>query len=319
MHFVEEGAGDPVLLLHGEPTWAFLYRKMIPPLAARRTCGRARLLRLRPLGQADPDRGLLLRLPLHLDRAARGRARSSGRDGRRAGLGRPDRPAARRRAARTRRAARSPEHRHRRRPRAVARVASLPRVHPACRHGARAGPARPDLMRVGPRGRRRRGVQRALPDPRVEGGRARVPRAGSDRARPSERRKDARGARRARALGEAGARALLGLGPDLHADGRRTPGRPDPRRRARRDRLRRRPLPAGGEGRGDRRADRALPVRDRASRERPRCRRNAAAPRDRPRPTARAPARAARSSGRRRPAARRSERHRAEPHRRSRT
>ncbi len=33
MHHVEEGAGDPVLLLHGEPSWAFLYRKMIPPLA----------------------------------------------------------------------------------------------------------------------------------------------------------------------------------------------------------------------------------------------------------------------------------------------
>ena len=33
MHFVDEGGGDPVLLLHGEPTWAFLYRKMIPRLA----------------------------------------------------------------------------------------------------------------------------------------------------------------------------------------------------------------------------------------------------------------------------------------------
>jgi len=33
MHYVDEGAGSPVLLLHGEPTWAFLYRKMIPPLA----------------------------------------------------------------------------------------------------------------------------------------------------------------------------------------------------------------------------------------------------------------------------------------------
>ncbi len=32
MHYVDEGAGDPVLLLHGEPTWAFLYRKMIPTL-----------------------------------------------------------------------------------------------------------------------------------------------------------------------------------------------------------------------------------------------------------------------------------------------
>ncbi|HEY8741073.1 MAG TPA: haloalkane dehalogenase [Candidatus Dormibacteraeota bacterium] len=35
MHYLEEGdpRGEPVLLLHGEPTWSFLYRKMIPPLA----------------------------------------------------------------------------------------------------------------------------------------------------------------------------------------------------------------------------------------------------------------------------------------------
>jgi haloalkane dehalogenase len=33
IHYVDEGAGNPVLLLHGEPTWAYLYRKMIPPLA----------------------------------------------------------------------------------------------------------------------------------------------------------------------------------------------------------------------------------------------------------------------------------------------
>jgi haloalkane dehalogenase len=33
MHYLDEGAGDPVLLLHGEPTWAFLYRKMIPSIA----------------------------------------------------------------------------------------------------------------------------------------------------------------------------------------------------------------------------------------------------------------------------------------------
>jgi len=36
MHYVDEGPvdADPVLLLHGEPTWSYLYRKMIPPLAA---------------------------------------------------------------------------------------------------------------------------------------------------------------------------------------------------------------------------------------------------------------------------------------------
>jgi haloalkane dehalogenase len=35
MHFVDEGPqdGPPVLLLHGEPTWSFLYRHMIPVLA----------------------------------------------------------------------------------------------------------------------------------------------------------------------------------------------------------------------------------------------------------------------------------------------
>ena len=34
VHYVDEGAGDPVLLLHGEPTWGYLHRKLIPPLAA---------------------------------------------------------------------------------------------------------------------------------------------------------------------------------------------------------------------------------------------------------------------------------------------
>lgn len=36
MHYVDEGPRDApvVLLLHGEPTWSYLYRKMIPPLAA---------------------------------------------------------------------------------------------------------------------------------------------------------------------------------------------------------------------------------------------------------------------------------------------
>lgn len=35
MHYLDEGSGDPVLLLHGEPTWSYLYRKMIPSLAQR--------------------------------------------------------------------------------------------------------------------------------------------------------------------------------------------------------------------------------------------------------------------------------------------
>jgi haloalkane dehalogenase len=35
MHYVDEGRGDPILLLHGEPTWSFLWRTIIPPLAQR--------------------------------------------------------------------------------------------------------------------------------------------------------------------------------------------------------------------------------------------------------------------------------------------
>ena len=38
MHYLDEGEGDPVLLLHGEPTWSYLYRKMIPQLAAVARC-----------------------------------------------------------------------------------------------------------------------------------------------------------------------------------------------------------------------------------------------------------------------------------------
>jgi haloalkane dehalogenase len=37
LHYLDEGPPDaaPVLLLHGEPSWCYLYRHMIPPLAAR--------------------------------------------------------------------------------------------------------------------------------------------------------------------------------------------------------------------------------------------------------------------------------------------
>lgn len=34
VHHVEEGSGPPVLLMHGEPSWSYLYRQMIPALSA---------------------------------------------------------------------------------------------------------------------------------------------------------------------------------------------------------------------------------------------------------------------------------------------
>jgi len=38
MHYLDEGEGNPVLLLHGEPTWAYLYRKVIPELTGSARC-----------------------------------------------------------------------------------------------------------------------------------------------------------------------------------------------------------------------------------------------------------------------------------------
>jgi haloalkane dehalogenase len=34
LHYVDEGEGRPVVCFHGEPSWAYLYRKMVPPFVA---------------------------------------------------------------------------------------------------------------------------------------------------------------------------------------------------------------------------------------------------------------------------------------------
>ena len=33
-HYVDEGSGRPIVLLHGQPTWGYIYRRFIPPLAS---------------------------------------------------------------------------------------------------------------------------------------------------------------------------------------------------------------------------------------------------------------------------------------------
>jgi haloalkane dehalogenase len=38
VHYVEEGSGSPLLLLHGNPTWSFLYRELIKGLSDRYRC-----------------------------------------------------------------------------------------------------------------------------------------------------------------------------------------------------------------------------------------------------------------------------------------
>src|SRR6202012_4689150 len=34
MAYLDEGSGEPVVFLHGEPTWSYLWRKVIPPVRA---------------------------------------------------------------------------------------------------------------------------------------------------------------------------------------------------------------------------------------------------------------------------------------------
>jgi haloalkane dehalogenase len=34
LHYLDEGDGPPVVCFHGEPSWSYLYRKMLPPLVA---------------------------------------------------------------------------------------------------------------------------------------------------------------------------------------------------------------------------------------------------------------------------------------------
>ncbi len=38
MHYVDEGCGPPVLMLHGNPTWSFLYRHLVRGLSSRHRC-----------------------------------------------------------------------------------------------------------------------------------------------------------------------------------------------------------------------------------------------------------------------------------------
>ncbi len=38
MHYVDEGEGEPVVLVHGGPTWGYLYRSFIPPLSLQQRC-----------------------------------------------------------------------------------------------------------------------------------------------------------------------------------------------------------------------------------------------------------------------------------------
>ncbi len=38
IHYIEQGSGDPILFLHGNPTWSYLWRNIIPLVAPRGRC-----------------------------------------------------------------------------------------------------------------------------------------------------------------------------------------------------------------------------------------------------------------------------------------
>jgi pimeloyl-ACP methyl ester carboxylesterase len=38
MHFVDEGYGEPIVMLHGDPSWGYLYRNFIPALGQHHRC-----------------------------------------------------------------------------------------------------------------------------------------------------------------------------------------------------------------------------------------------------------------------------------------
>ena len=113
MHYVDEGPADAeaVLLLHGQPTWSYLYRTVVARLAAagpaRRGPGPDRL---RALRQAGGPHGVLGAGPCRLAGAVRRRRRPLRPDPGRPGLGWPDRAGRPQRHARARPPGRRRQH-----------------------------------------------------------------------------------------------------------------------------------------------------------------------------------------------------------------
>ena len=38
LHYLDEGAGEPVVMVHGNPTWSFYYRDLVRRLSGRYRC-----------------------------------------------------------------------------------------------------------------------------------------------------------------------------------------------------------------------------------------------------------------------------------------
>jgi haloalkane dehalogenase len=75
MHYVDEGSGEPVVMVHGDPTWGYLYRHFIPPLSQHHRCivpdhmgmGKSAVPQDRELYRLEQHCANLEALLLHLD------------------------------------------------------------------------------------------------------------------------------------------------------------------------------------------------------------------------------------------------------------
>lgn len=75
LHYVDEGSGEPVVMIHGDPTWGFLYRNFVPPLSQRYRCivpdqmgmGKSAVPQERSLYRLEQHCANLEALLLHLD------------------------------------------------------------------------------------------------------------------------------------------------------------------------------------------------------------------------------------------------------------
>jgi cis-3-alkyl-4-acyloxetan-2-one decarboxylase len=75
IHYVDEGSGEPIVMVHGDPTWGFLYRNFIPALSQHHRCivpdqmgmGKSAVPQQRSLYRLEQHCANLEALLLHLD------------------------------------------------------------------------------------------------------------------------------------------------------------------------------------------------------------------------------------------------------------
>ncbi len=255
MHYVDEGAGAPVLLLHGEPTWSFLWRHVIPQVvgAGRRAIapdliGFGRSDKPTDQGWYTYDRHveMVTRLVVELDLRDIALVVHDwgGLIGLRFAVENADRVGRLVILDTGVWSGRAPSETWLRFREAVRSVGGELDIARLVESGTQRGLSRRDPRRL----------QRPVPNAGVESGRARVPGARPSRARPPNGGGTRPGPRRPGPLGQAGARHLGRRGRRPPDGDRRALHRADPGRDRPGGHPRRGPLPAGGRpGRGGRR------------------------------------------------------------------